>query len=208
MAEQKKSVIILPKEEIPRAGVLLTDAFREDPVWKAVFHGAEDREERLNAFYQTPLRYSYKYGEVYASSENLEGVAAWVPGRYAEMTFWRMLASGAVKSGFGMGMKFAKKLDQIFKRLKTDRMEIMEGRDFLYLQIIGVAHEFQGKGFGGRLLKALIEKSEEAALPIYLETETEENVEMYKRFGFRLAKQITLPIVDLPMWEMVRETGG
>jgi hypothetical protein len=26
----------------------------------------------------------------------------------------------------------------------------MEGKDFLYLQFIGVAHEFQGKGFGGR----------------------------------------------------------
>jgi ribosomal protein S18 acetylase RimI-like enzyme len=81
----------------------------------------------------------------------------------------------------------------------------MEGKDFLYLQFIGVAHEFQGKGFGGRLLKALIEKSEEAALPVYLETETEENVELYRRFGFSLAKQITLPIVNLPMWEMVRE---
>jgi hypothetical protein len=29
-------------------------------------------------------------------------------------------------------------------------------------------------------------------------------VKMYEHFGFRLLKRITLPIVDLPMWEMVR----
>jgi 2-polyprenyl-3-methyl-5-hydroxy-6-metoxy-1,4-benzoquinol methylase len=30
-------------------------------------------------------------------------------------------------------------------------------------------------------------------------------IQMYEHFGFRLLKRITLPIVDLPMWEMVRE---
>jgi len=42
-------------------------------------------------------------------------------------------------------------------------------------------------------------------LSIHLEPFTEENVKMYEHFGFRLLKKITLPIVDLPMWEMVRK---
>jgi hypothetical protein len=28
---------------------------------------------------------------------------------------------------------------------------------------------------------------------------------MYEHFGFKLLKKITLPIVGLPMWEMVKE---
>ena len=41
-----------------------------------------------------------------------------------------------------------------------------------------------------------------------LETETERNVRMYERFGFQVAQQIALPIVALPMWEMIRAPGG
>jgi ribosomal protein S18 acetylase RimI-like enzyme len=81
----------------------------------------------------------------------------------------------------------------------------MKGRTYLYLMVLGVATEFQGQGFGGKLLRALIEKSEQAGVPIYVETETERNVKMYERFGFRVLKQITLPIINLPQWEMVRE---
>jgi hypothetical protein len=62
-----------------------------------------------------------------------------------------------------------------------------------------------GQGFGGKLLGALIEESEQVGVPIYLETETEKNVRMYERLSFRLLNQITLPVLDLPMWEMARE---
>jgi hypothetical protein len=38
-----------------------------------------------------------------------------------------------------------------------------------------------------------------------LKTETESNVRLYERFGFRTVKTIALPELNLPMWEMVRE---
>jgi len=81
----------------------------------------------------------------------------------------------------------------------------MKGRVYIYLMIIGVASEFQGQGFGGKLLGALIEESEQIGTPLYLETTTETNVRMYERLGFRLLNQIILPVVNLPQWEMVRE---
>jgi hypothetical protein len=55
------------------------------------------------------------------------------------------------------------------------------------------------------LLNTLIVESERARVPIYLETETASNVRWYGKFGFETIKQIVLPIVDLPMWEMVRK---
>jgi hypothetical protein len=54
----------------------------------------------------------------------------------------------------------------------------------------------------------LIEQSERAHLPIYVETELERTVDMYERLGFRALNRITLPVIDLPMWEMVREVSG
>ena len=80
----------------------------------------------------------------------------------------------------------------------------MSGRSYIYLQVIGVAPVFQGQGFAGKLLRTLIEKSEQTGISLYLETETESNVSMYEHFGFTVIKKIVLPIIDLPMWEMTR----
>jgi ribosomal protein S18 acetylase RimI-like enzyme len=145
-----------------------------------------------------------RYGEVRAPSEELEGVAAWLPGNKADMNFWGLVRSGAVKYGKDLGLDLAKKFGTIFEPLKKDRKNHMHGTSYTYLQIIGVAPEFQGQGYGGRLLRGLIRNCEQAGLQIYLETETEENVAIYEKFDFRVLKQITLPVVELPMWEMVR----
>jgi len=200
-----ENLYILQKKDIPKAGAILTDAFQNDPVWIKIFEHESKIDQKLHAFYETPIRYCLKYGEVYATSENLEGIAAWVSGDLADMTIWRLIRSGAIRSGMKMGTELAKKMKPVYKLLQEDRKENMKGKSFIYLQIIGVASEFQGQGFGGRLLRVLIEKSEQVGISLYLETETENNVNMYEKFGFKLVKQITLAVINLPMWEMVRE---
>ena len=91
----------------------------------------------------------------------------------------------------------------IFRPIEADRKEHMRGKSYIYLQVIGVAPTLQGQGYGGKLLRALFEQSEQAGVALYLETETEDNVRMYEHFGFRVIQEITLPVVNLPMWELV-----
>lgn len=104
-----------------------------------------------------------------------------------------------------MGSSIAKTVEEVFKPVDEDRQENMIGKKYYYLQIIGVAENYQGQGFGSQLLNALIQKGETAERQLYLETETEENVQFYQRFGFEVIKKIELPMINLPMWEMVRE---
>ena len=76
---------------------------------------------------------------------------------------------------------------------------------YIHLLIMGVSQEFQGKGFGGQLLRAVIEKAEIEKLPIYLETQKEANVSLYEKFEFSVKKKVILPEpLNLPMWLMVR----
>lgn len=193
------------KGDIVRAGKVLADAFQRDPLWNKIYEGYPDVRKRFNAFFEGGVRYCLKYGEVYAPSKDLEGVIGLVPGKYADMNAWRAICSGTMSVGIRMGLNTAKKMGTIFKPIAEDRRKHMAGRAFLYVMVFGVSTELQGKGFGRKLIDAAIEKSERAGLHLYLETETEENVKMYEHFGFRLLKKITLPIVDLPMWEMARE---
>ncbi len=203
--KQKRMLYRVQKRDIVRIRKVLADAFQHDPLWNKIYEGESDLERRFRAFFEVPVRYCLKYGEVYAPSEALEGVVAWVPGKYADMTMWRTIRSGAMGAAMRMGSNAAKKMGPVFKPVTEDLNEHMAGSTFLYLLIVGVATELQGKGFGRKLIGAAIEKSEREGLQLYLETETEENAKMYEHFGFRMLKRITLPIVDLPMWEMVRK---
>ena len=202
MPGEMNSLYPVQKKDIRRAATVLADAFRHDPVWNAIL-GDATPEQRAYAF-ETPVRYGLTYGEVYAPSENLEGVAVWLPGALADMTVWRILRSGALWAGMKLGAGVARKMGPIFRPIEADRKEHMRGQPFIYLYVIGVAPANQGQGYGGTLLRALIEQSEQAGMPLYLETETENNVRMYERFGFQVVKEIVLPIINLPMWEMRR----
>ena len=193
------------KGDIMQASKVLADAFQHDPIWNKIYEGDPDIEKRFQAFFEGGVRYCLKYGEVYAPSEDLEGVIGLVPGKYADMNWWRAIRSGTIGVGIRMGLRAAMKMGTVFKSVTADRRKNMAGCTFLYVLVIGVATELQGKGFGRKLIGAAIEKSEREGLQLYLETEVEENVKMYEHFGFRLLKRITLPIVDLPMWEMVRK---
>ena len=188
-----------------RASKVLADAFQHDPLWNKVCEGEPYTGKRFRALFEVPVRYCMKYGEVYAPSEDLEGVIGLVPGKYADMDMWHLILSGAMGAAMRMGLSAAKKMWPIGKPFVKDRHEHMAGRTFLYPLVVGVATELQGKGFGRILIDAAIEKSEREGIQIYLETATEENMKMYEHFGFRLLKKITLPIVDVPMWEMVRK---
>jgi ribosomal protein S18 acetylase RimI-like enzyme len=203
MLGQIRHLYRLRKRDIPKADSVLTDAFRHDPLWSRVL--AESKTDQQRGLFEVPIRYCLRYGEVYATSENLEGIIAWVPGHLADMPIWRLIHSGAIWSGFKMAVQLYAKLGPVFKPIEHDRKESMKGSPFIYLPAIGVASEFQGQGFGGKLLCALITESEQARIPIYLETESEGNVRWYEKFAFESVKQVNLPVINLPMWEMVRK---
>ena len=195
----------LQKSDVRRAAAVMVDAFGHDPIWKAVLSDTT-RTQKVSAF-ETPLRYCLKYGRVYATSANLEGVAAWLPDDSTIFTPLRLVWSGAMPAAFRLGWKTEKKMEPIFGPLEAYRTETMRETPFVYLQIIGVETAMQGRGFGGTLLRALIGDCEQSGRSLYLETETEDNVRFYERFGFVLVRQITLPVIDLPMWLMVRSAG-
>jgi len=198
----------LQKNEITKAGAILADAFQVDPLWNKILEGESNIEQKFQACFETPIRYCHKFGEVIASSENLEGIAGLVPNTAPDMGFWTMMRSGAILSAIRMGVKAGKMLGSVFKPILKDRHEFMAGKQYYYLMVIGVASEFQRHGHGGLIIRELISKCEEQKNLLYLETETQENVEFYKRYGFKVIKEITLPIVNLPMWEMIREIAN
>lgn len=206
MPGQPETLYKLQKKDLVKAAAVAASAFQQDPFWSALFEGETRTERRAGAF-EAPIRYCFKYGEVYAPSENLEGVAAWVPSDFADMTIWRMLWSGSVIAGFKVGVRHMMKMLPVLGTMDADRIKHMKGKLYIHFHMFAVAPEFQGRGLGGKLLRALIERSEQAGAFIYLETQTEDNVRMYEKFGFEVIEQRVVPTLNLPMWELTRKPG-
>jgi len=190
----------MQKKDIKKVLNLFLSAYSDDPMFEKFIK----EEDKRSAQFEVMLRFCVKYGNVFSSSDNFEGVMAIVPHDKGEMTGWRVLRSG----GFFIGMKLAslrKVMEKSFEVMEEAKKDLNIG-PYIFLFIMAVSKEFQGKGFGGKFLRAIIEKSEIERKPIYLETQNEKNVSLYEHFGFHVVKKVEIPDpVNLPMWMMVRD---
>ena len=116
-----------------------------------------ERETISNYFLSVVVYSGIKYGEVYVTSSNLEGIAVWMPSNNYPVTLWEMLRSVPLSIIFGFGRyggskmrRFSDYLDSVHQRLAPFK--------HWFLQTIGVASQFQGKGFGSKLLKSMFYK--------------------------------------------------
>ncbi|MDO9535332.1 MAG: GNAT family N-acetyltransferase [Bacillota bacterium] len=199
------SLYRLTKEDIPKAVACLKDAFKDDPLWAEVFKHEPDRDKALSGFFTTPLLYGMKFGKVYATSSEIEGVAVWVPGKHANMSVWGMLRCGALSYGMKMGKESMSNLSIVSKQLGPDRNRLMKNKPYKYLTIIGVCSLVQGKGLGSKIMDTIKEECTREGLHLYLETESEENLSFYEKHGFTLLQKIVFKKINMPMWQMMRK---
>ncbi|HEY5941816.1 MAG TPA: GNAT family N-acetyltransferase [Solirubrobacterales bacterium] len=77
----------------------------------------------------------------------------------------------------------------------------------LYLAVVGVRPEGQGRGLGTALLRPGLAEADRLGLPAYLESSSIRNVPLYERHGFEVTEEVQLP-GGPPVWLMWRPTGA
>jgi ribosomal protein S18 acetylase RimI-like enzyme len=87
---------------------------------------------------------------------------------------------------------------------QIDRIHPMH-RPHAYLSFFGVRPEAQGLGVGSRMLRVATGRLDAAAMPAYLETQTERNVALYRRHGFEVTREFRARPDAQRMWTMWRE---
>lgn len=188
----------IKKQNLQNAVTVLDSAFSEDSMWKEVF----DDPKKNRILTEVMVRFCLTYGTVVSTSDKLEGVMAIAPyGK--DMNMLSIIRSGAFFLSMKIGnesKKFKVLSDAVEEAKKSLHLD-----PYIHLLIMGVSQDYQGKGLGGKLVRALIEKSESENKPIYLETQKEDNIYFYEKYGFEVKKKIILPDpFNLPMWLMLR----
>ena len=206
------SLYPLKKADTKRTARMLARAFVDDPLMLFAY-GVGDKERSSEGgyyYFQIPLKYCLRYGEVYAPTSDIEGAAAWMPSSKWPITFWKMMRVTSIwlmmkmvcKFGIGMMnrmMPVGRHLDETHKRLAPS--------DHFYLQTLGVDPEHQGKGYASRLLKPMFARLDEEGMPCYLETFTEKDVQIYSHFGFDVLEESEVRDTGITSWAMLRQPG-
>ena len=199
-----KNLLQLNKSHIKPAAEILVRAFRGYPLLQYSFSDELQRERAAPYFFRYSLYFGIRYGETYATSPNLEGVAVWIPSDNFPVTFWRVVRSIPLSVILGFGregggrMKYpGEYMDSMHKRLAPFK--------HWFLQTIGVDPQFQGKGYAGKLLRPMFARIDKEGLPCYLETLDEQNIQPYEHFGFKVVEKATIPKTSLTSWAMLRE---
>ncbi len=199
-----KDLIQLNPSQVQPVADLLVRAFQDDPLFVYFFPHASERMNKLSHVLRMLVRYGVLYGEVYATSPNVEGVIVWLPSEHVEMSPWHMMRSGGFsvmlnmsKGDMGRMMRYIEYGSAMHKRHAPFR--------HWYLQFIGVGPEFRGKGYASVLLTPMFARMNAERLPCYLETQNPQNIPMYQHYGFRVVEEGSIPGSETAHWAMLRQ---
>lgn len=204
MNTDSEGLIRLNKSQADQAVEVLSRVFWNHPPLDYYFPDEKERKKIAYFFFSVSIRHCIRYGEVYAPSGDLQGIALWLSSDKYPLSAWRMLRSVPLTQIIGFGRYGGSRMkglgtyiDRVQERLAPFR--------HCYLQAIGVAPEFQGKGYAGRLLNPILTRLDGEGLPCYLETLEERNVSLYQHFGFEVINKARVPETTLTSWAMLRE---
>lgn len=195
------------KTQIKPAADVLSRAFQNDPLFTYFLPNEVERENKLPHLFEFIIRYTIKYGEVFAPSPDLEGIALWLPSEKADMSPWGMLRSGVLSMPFKMGMGFMRTM-MSYMEYATEIHKRWAPFEHWYLCLIGVAPTFQGKGYASAMLKPMFSRMDTERIPCYLETLSQKDVSIYRHYGFELVEEGTIPGTKTALWAMLRQSLG
>ncbi|MHA1201487.1 MAG: GNAT family N-acetyltransferase [Candidatus Heimdallarchaeaceae archaeon] len=193
----------LRKNHLDSAAILFSEVFFEDALAMLMFPEEESRKQKLCHYFKFRIKYGLLYGEVYATSSNLEGLAVWVYSENVEMTNWRNTRAGGINLFRNVGK------DAVIRMSRIGNFTFALHKKHatfphLYLAPVGINSKHQGKGFASKLLRPMFKRLDQEKLHCYLETQDRTNVDIYLHYGFEVLNKTTVPDTEIDLWLMER----
>ena len=200
-----KNLLLVGKSGVKPAARVLSRAFQDSPIFVHLLPDPVERKNKLHYLFEMVVRDGIRHGEVYATSQDLEGITVWIPSERGEsMSPWRMIRSGALSLPFRYSRDFLSRQVPVTGLIDAAHKRHAPFRHW-FLQAIGVDPACQGKGYASRLLKPMLARIDRENMPCYLDTEEEKNVSIYRHFNFKVLEEAEIPSTDIVLRAMLRE---
>lgn len=201
------SVVVRPlaRGERRRGRDVLTDAFTDDPVWRAI--GPDRRAHRRlvqRGWFTSALWCAARWGNPTRAAVRdgrVDGVAVCFDAEgYPPPTVAQTLANAPFLLGGPLPIARAMKVDEA---MAANHMR----EPHLYLWLLAAHPDAQRRGVGRALLADIAAEADRRELPVYLETFTPDNVPYYASFGFAIDEVHEDVVRGATLWRMTRPTA-
>ncbi len=163
---------------------ILCQAFDANKSVNYVVKQDQKREQRIRRLMEYSFEMCYAFGKIYLSDNKNACVLTLLPDR--KKTTLKSILLDTKLAIFCIGLSRASKILNRDSKIKNSYPK----HPIFYLWFIGVNKTEQQKGIGSDLLKEIIKESVATQRPIYLETSMPENIQFYKKFGFKVYKEL------------------
>jgi ribosomal protein S18 acetylase RimI-like enzyme len=207
MESELSSLMRLEKSQLKPAVAMVARAFQDNSLSVYFFPDVSKRRDKLPYLFQFMISYGLLHGEAYAISPNLEGVAVWLPSEKVHMTRRGDIGNEGLSRLFKVERETAAKWKSFDDYVASLHKRLVPFRHW-YLQVLGVDPAYQGKGYGGTLLKAMFTRTDKERLPCFLETDEKRDVSFYQHHGFKVVEEGIVPGSEVTIWAMLRDKSG
>jgi ribosomal protein S18 acetylase RimI-like enzyme len=181
----------------------LLRAFFDDPVVVWMFPSESRRSRVGERAYRMFLRRIYLPHDQVFVDEGLQSVALWAPpGR------WRLPVRTQLRMAPGMVRAFGpRRVPLLVRGLTAIEEHHPDHVAHWHLGILGTDPAHQGRGLASSVMAPVLGRCDADGVPAYLESSKHANIAFYRRHGFEVVNEISLP--DGPtIWGMWREPRG
>lgn len=175
---------------------VLGRAFHDDPVASHLFPNPKNRARKWAGFSGLAIDSMGETAHV-LTTERVEGAAIWQLPTESQLSFGQNLRFALRFFAIaGLGARRAARLGNFTggHRLRAPHY---------YLAALGTDPPHQGKGVGSALIEPVLARADREGVPAYLESSKEANVPFYRKHGFEVVQELTVPNGPR-VWAMLR----
>ncbi len=185
--------------DLPALTQVLARAFMDDPVAEWSCPSVRLRPRVLEGFQGARLGQLIAHEEVW-TSDDLACAALWAPPKRWRTTVREDLALARCLARPRLAARLPLAVAGL---LGIERQHPREPPHW-YLAVLGTDPPSQGQGLGSAVLRPVLEQCDADAVGAYLESSKERNIDFYARHGFRVMRELRLPLGPT-MWAMWRD---
>jgi GNAT superfamily N-acetyltransferase len=178
---------------------VLADAFDDDPVMRFIVPNDARYRDRLTRLFRIELGEMLRLETTWVVDDGgMAGVAVWAP-----PDRWKQSPWAVARTAIPALRVFGRHIRPAVGVLNAVEGAHPETPPHWYLGTLGTASDHQGRGVGGLLLRAVLDRCDTDGVAAYLESSKPANVPYYERFGFTPRGELALPgggPTIVPMW--------